>query len=199
MSTVPLQAMHMETEWKLPSRGKLGMACLIVAETAMFAIFVVAYVYYVGRDTSGPRPQDVLKAPIVGTICLLSSSFFIRLAERAIEDGRMSAFKRWWAFTALLGFVFLVDTAMEWNKLITKDHLTISTNLFGTTYYSLVGLHATHVLVGFLMLMVALVAALQGKLTQAHAERVQVVSIYWHFVDAIWVVVFTVVYLVSAR
>ena len=199
MSTVPLQAMDLNTEWTLPSRGKLGMACLIVAETAMFAIFVVAYVYYMGRDTSGPRPQDVLSTPVVGTICLLSSSFFIRLAERALEHGRMAAFKGWWGLTALLGFVFLTDTAMEWNKLITKDHLTVSTNLFGTTFYSLVGLHATHVLVGLIMLAVVLVSAMRGKLTHAHTERVQVVSIYWHFVDAIWVVVFTVVYMVSAR
>ena len=197
MSTVPLQAV--EADWTLPSRGKVGMACLIVAETAVFAIFVVAYVYYMGRDVAGPKPQELLKPPILGTVCLLSSSFFIWLAERAIEAGRMRAFRLWWAITALLGLFFLGDTAVEWNKLITQDHFTVNTNLFGTTFYSLVGLHASHVVLGLLMITIVLIAAFRGALTQVHAERIQVLSLYWHFVDAVWVVVFTVVYLVSAR
>lgn len=199
MSTIPLQAIETGAAWKLPSRGKVGMSCLIVAEIAVFAIFVVAYVYYMGRDVSGPRPQDVLETPVLGTICLLSSSLFIWMAERAIEHGRMRAFKLCWGLTALLGAIFLADTALEWHKLITVDHLTVSTNLFGTTFYCLVGLHATHVVIGLLMLSLVLVASLRNKLTPAHTERIQVLSLYWHFVDAVWVVVFTVVYMVSAR
>jgi cytochrome c oxidase subunit 3 len=199
MSTVPLPHIENDAPWHLPSRGRVGMACLIVAETAIFAIFVVAYIYYIGRDVYGPKPQDVLKLPIFGTICLLSSSYFIWLAERAIEHGRMQAFKIYWAVTTLLGALFLANTALEWRKLITQDHLTVSTNLFGTTFYSLVGLHASHVIVGLLLLSVVLVAALRNKVTPAHSERVQVLALYWHFVDAVWVVVFTVVYLVSAR
>ena len=82
----------------------------------------------------GPTPREVLELPIFGTVCLLSSSFFIYLAEHAISHGRMGAFKLWWAVTFVLGVIFLIGTGLEWDKLITQDHLTIATNLFGTTY-----------------------------------------------------------------
>ncbi len=173
------------------------MWSLIVAETAIFTIFVVAYIYYMGRDVQGPTPKEVLELPIFGTVCLLSSSLFIYLAEHAIAHGRMPAFRLWWSVTFLLGAIFLGTTAQEWHKLITVDQLTIATNLFGTTYYSLVGLHGVHVIVGLILLLTVLIFAFTGHLTPHHAERVQILALYWHFVDAVWVVVFTVVYLVS--
>ena len=197
MATVPLQHMTNEDTWKLPSRGVMAMACLITAEASIFTIFVVAYLYYLGRDVSGPTPKAVLEIPYFGTVCLLSSSGFIMLAERAIEHGRMAAFRLWWMVTILLGAIFLTDTGLEWYKLIVHDHLTIHTNLFGTTFYSLVGLHASHVVVGLLMMLVVLVFALTGHLHGEHAPRVKVLALYWHFVDAVWVVVFTVVYVVG--
>lgn len=197
MSTVPLQHESLAATWRLPSRGRVGMASLIVAESAIFTIFVVAYIYYMGRDVSGPKPHDVLEVPILGTVCLLSSSFFIWLAEHAIAHGNIRSFRIWWAITFLLGTIFLGTTAQEWHKLITVDHLTISTNLFGTTYYSLVGLHATHVVVGLILLLIVLLFALAGKVQPRHSERVQVLALYWHFVDAVWVAVFTLVYLVG--
>jgi cytochrome c oxidase subunit III len=198
-TTVPLQHIQNEGAWKLPSKGRLGMWSLIVAESAIFTIFVVAYIYYMGRDVQGPTPKEVLEIPIFGTVCLLSSSLFIYLAEHAIAHGNMGSFRLWWAVTFLLGSIFLGTTAREWHKLITVDHLTISTNLFGTTYYSLVGLHASHVIVGLCLLLTVLIFALTGHLKPAHAERVQILALYWHFVDAVWVVVFTLVYLVSRR
>jgi cytochrome c oxidase subunit III len=194
MATIPLE--HEEL-WHTPSRGMVAMSCLIIAESAIFTIFVVAYLYYLGRDVNGPTPREVLEVPIFGTVCLLSSSFFIWLAERAIEHGRMAAFSLWWAITFILGTIFLAGTGLEWDKLITRDHLTIHTNLFGTTFYSLVGLHASHVIIGLTMLLLVLIFSLTGKLRQDHAERVKVLALYWHFVDAVWVVVFTVVYLVG--
>ena len=197
MATVPLQHMTNEDAWKLPSRGVMAMACLITAEASIFTIFVVAYLYYIGRDVSGPTPKAVLEIPYFGTVCLLSSSGFIMLAERAIEHGRMAAFRLWWMVTILLGAIFLTDTGLEWYKLIVHDHLTIHTNLFGTTFYSLVGLHASHVVVGLLMMLIVLVFALTGHLHGEHAARVKVLALYWHFVDAVWVVVFTVVYVVG--
>jgi cytochrome c oxidase subunit III len=197
MSTVPLQHGDDGAEWILPSRGVVAMACLITAESAIFSIFVVAYLYYLGRDVSGPTPQQVLEVPIFGTICLLSSSFCIWLAERAIEHSRMKAFALWWSVTLLLGMSFLVDTGIEWHTLIFHDHLTISTNLFGTTFYSLVGLHATHVVIGLLMMLIVLAFSLMRRVHPEHAERVKVLAMYWHFVDGVWVVVFTVVYLVG--
>ena len=197
MSTIPLQNAANNETWTQPSRGVVGMAGLIVAESAIFAIVITAYLYYAGRDVTGPTPREVLEIPVFGTVCLLSSSGFIMLAERAIEHGKMAAFTLWWAVTMLLGLIFLADTANEWYKLIVHDHLSIHTNLFGTTFYSLVGLHASHVIVGLIMMLVVLAAALMRKVRPAHAERVKVLAMYWHFVDAVWVVVFTVVYIIG--
>ena len=197
MGTIPLEHIDNEAQWRLPSRGVVAMASLIIAESAIFSIFVVAYLYYIGRDVAGPTPREVLEIPYLGTVCLLSSSFFIVLAERAIEHAKMAAFKLWWAVTMLLGTIFLADTASEWYKLIVHDHLTIHTNLFGTTFYSLVGLHASHVIVGLIMMLVVLLLGLARKVQPAHAERVKVLAMYWHFVDAVWVVVFTVVYIIG--
>jgi len=197
MSTIPLQHAGKEEPWRLPSRGVIAMAGLITAESAIFTIFVVAYLYYIGHDVAGPTPREVLEIPYFGTVCLLSSSFFIVLAERAIEHGKMAAFTLWWAVTMLLGTIFLADTGLEWYKLIVNDHLTIHTNLFGTTFYSLVGLHASHVIVGLIMMLVVLVFAVGRKVQPEHAERVKVLAMYWHFVDAVWVVVFSVVYIIG--
>jgi len=185
-----------DENWRLPSRGRVGMFALIIGESAIFTIFVVAYIYYIGRSAYGPTPQ-ILDIPIFNSVCLISSSFTVMLAEHAIRHGRMRAFAALWALTILLGLEFLAGTAMEWRKLIVVDGLTIRTNLFGTTFYSLVGLHATHVVVGLLMLSLVMLFTLLGRVEQRHAERIQVLALYWHFVDGVWVVVFTVVYLVG--
>ncbi|MBV9436406.1 MAG: heme-copper oxidase subunit III [Acidobacteria bacterium] len=183
--------------WVLPARGPVGMLALIVAESAIFFIFVVAYIYNIGRSISGPTPKEVLDVPIFITICLLSSSLTIWLAERAVARDRRGMFTFWWLTTFLLGSIFLGGTAREWHTLIYRDNFTISTNLFGTTFYSLVGLHATHVLVGLVGILIVLVFALFRKVDSAHAYRLNVFGLYWHFVDTVWVVVFTVVYLVG--
>lgn len=182
------------TEWTLPSRGRVGMYCLIAAEAAIFTIFVVAYLFYIGKSVSGPTPQQVLDIPIFYTVCLLSSSVLIHFAERALDRGELGSFKALWFLTFALGATFLVGTALEWRRLIDQG-LTISTNLFGTTYYSLVGLHATHVAVGLIGFAIVMLLSLAGKVTEEHAARIGVFSLYWHFVDAVWVVVFTVVYM----
>ncbi len=201
MSTLPLveqpHGRSVDPDWQLPSRGRVGMLTLIVAETAIFTIFVVAYIYYIGMSTYGPQPSQVLELPILNTIFLLSSSLTIWMAERALVQQAMGAFRAWWGATILLGAIFLLGTAREWHKLIVEDGLTISTNLFGTTYYSLVGLHASHVVVGLIMLTAVLVFALTGTLKPHHTEKVEVLALYWHFVDAVWVVVFTVVYVIG--
>lgn len=193
MSSVPILA---DEDWRLPSRGRVGMLSLIIGESAIFTIFVVAYVYYIGRSTYGPTPQ-ILDIPIFNTICLLSSSVTIIFAEHAITQGRLRAFALWWAATILLGIEFITGTAMEWRRLIFEDGLSIQTNLFGTTFYSLVGLHATHVIVGLIGLLIIMAFTLSGRVEKRHAERIQVFALYWHFVDAVWVVVFTVVYIVG--
>jgi cytochrome c oxidase subunit 3/cytochrome o ubiquinol oxidase subunit 3 len=184
-------------EWRLPDKGKVGMICLIVAESAIFIIFVLAYIYYLGKSLSGPTPAEVLSIPIIGTICLLSSSLTVHFAVTTLEKGKAQLSTLWLALTVLLGAIFLGSTAMEWRELIVEHGLTIRTNLFGTTYYSLVGLHASHVVVGLLMLGIVLGFGVAGKLNSSHAHRLDVLSYYWHFVDAVWVVVFTVVYVLG--
>jgi cytochrome c oxidase subunit 3 len=193
MSTVPIFA---DENWRLPSRGRVGMLSLIVGESAIFTIFVVAYIFYIGRSVSGPTPQ-ILEIPWFNSVCLISSSFTIILAEHAIQHGAMRRFAALWALTMMLGIEFIVGTAIEWRKLIVEDGFTVSTNLFGTTFYSLVGLHATHVIVGLVMLSLVMIFTLLGRVEQRHAERIQVLALYWHFVDAVWIVVFTVVYFVG--
>jgi cytochrome c oxidase subunit III len=186
-----------ESEWVLPSRGRVGMFSLIAAESAIFTIFVVAYIYYIGKSLTGPMPKDVLELPILATICLLSSSVTTHFAVRALRNGNVGAFGVWWFGTIALGALFMVETGREWYHLIFEKGLTISTNLFGTTYYSLVGLHAFHVTVGLIGLSVTMILTLFGKVKQEHSERAEVFSLYWHFVDVVWIVVFTVVYVIG--
>ena len=197
MSTQPAVISDANITWELPSRGRVGMFCLISAESAIFTIFVVAYLFYVGKSLTGPMPEDVLHAPIFFTICLLSSSLTIHLAVKSLKCAKIGSFALWWFFTLALGATFLFGTAREWRHLIYDEGLTIQTNLFGTTYYSLVGLHAFHVTVGLLAITTVLLFVLLGYVRQEHAERVDVLALYWHFVDAVWVVVFTVVYVVG--
>jgi cytochrome c oxidase subunit 3 len=186
-----------ELEWKLPARGQVGMFALIGAESAIFTIFVAAYLFYIGKSLSGPMPSEVLSPPILYTICLLSSSLTIHLAAKSLRGGKVRSFGAWWLLTIILGAIFLYGTASEWHRLIYKDGLTITTNLFGTTYYSLVGLHGFHVIVGLLALSSVMAFTTFGAVKQEQAERIDVLSLYWHFVDAVWVVVFTVVYLIG--
>jgi cytochrome c oxidase subunit 3/cytochrome o ubiquinol oxidase subunit 3 len=188
---------HAESPLSQEWRGPVGMLCLIAAESAIFAIFVVAYLYYVGKSVSGPTPGEVLRVPIFDSICLFSSSLTIRWAERAIEQGDVREFRRWLLVTIALGAVFITGTAREWVRLIYLEGLTISTNLFGTTFYSLVGLHAFHVIVGLTGLSIILAFTVRGYVRREHAKRIGVFAMYWHFVDAIWVVVLLVVYVIG--
>jgi cytochrome c oxidase subunit III len=197
MSAPSITVPEAELQWKLPARGPVAMYCLIAAEAAIFTIFVVAYIFYIGKSATGPQPRDVLHVPIFLTICLLSSSLTIHFAVRLLKSGRVISFALWWTLTILLGAIFLAGTFREWHHLISDEGLTIQTNLFGTTYYSLVGLHAFHVTVGLLALLTVIIFTFLGDMGTQHAERAEVLSMYWHFVDVVWVVVFTVVYIVG--
>src|SRR6185503_3762886 len=179
--------------WRLPDRGKVGMMCFIIAESAIFTIFVVAYLFYLGKSLTGPTPRDVLETPFFYTVCLLSSSVTIHLAVKRLTRDASLSFLLLWLLTIVLGGLFMYGTAQEWRRLIYEHGLTISTNLFGTTYYSLVGLHAFHVTAGLVMLSIVLMFAIAGRVKANQSGRIGVLSMYWHFVDAVWVVVFTVV------
>src|ERR1700733_6642075 len=197
MSAVTSPIAESSLDWKLPYKGKVGMASLIIAESAIFTIFVVAYLFYLGKSITGPTPREVLETPIFYTICLLSSSLTIHLATKFLARGITFAFLAFWLLTIALGGLFLYGTAQEWHRLIYEYGLTISTNLFGTTYYSLVGLHAFHVTAGLIMLLMVATFGFIGRMGVSQSGRVAVLSMYWHFVDAVWVVVFTVVYVLG--
>src|SRR5690349_3695025 len=166
--------------WSLPYRGKVAMAGLIIAESAIFTIFVVAYLFYLGKSLSGPTPKEVLETPIFFTICLLSSSITVHFASKSLERKNRPAFLSLWSLTIVLGGLFLFGTGREWHRLIYGHGLTISTNLFGTTYYSLVGLHAFHVSAGLIMLTVVLIFGLARKVREGQSRRVDVLALYWH-------------------
>lgn len=189
--------------WNRPYRGRVGMACLILTESTFFVIFVVAYLFYIGQNLNGPYPKDVIPPIYVNwlvlfnSLCLFASSYTVHRAVKGIEANDLWTFKLWLLVTILLGIEFLAGTAYEWHGLIYENGLTISTNLFGTTFYSLVGFHAFHVLVGLLMLSLVFILGLLGAVKAEHAERVEILSWYWHFVDAVWVVVLTTVYIVG--
>jgi cytochrome c oxidase subunit 3 len=197
LSSAAISPASAKQEWTLPSRGRVGMLTLIAAESAIFTIFVVAYIFYIGKSLAGPLPKDVLELPIFISVCLLSSSLTIHLAVRALHKAALGAFAMWWIVTLILGTIFLVSTGREWHHLIYEKGLTVSTNLFGTTYFSLVGLHAFHVTVGLLVILTVTIFTLTKQVNPGHAERLDVFSMYWHFVDVVWVIVFTVVYIVG--
>lgn len=179
-----------------PPRSRVGILSLIVAETAVFTIFVVAHLYYLGQNLGGPT-SAIFDLPIAASIVLWSSSVTVELAVRSLRRGASGAFTLFWGLTAALGVTFLGFTAAEWYRLIYVDGLTLQVNLLGTTFYSLVGLHASHVIVGSLLLITVFCFALAGRVTRAHESRIEAISYYWHFVDAVWVVVFVVVYVIG--
>jgi cytochrome c oxidase subunit 3 len=175
-----------------------GMLSFLLSEVAFFSTLITAYVAFMGQDQSGPTPAVLSLGLVIGTtICLLSSSGTIHVAEKRLLAGARGQFLLWWSATIALGAIFLAGTAYEWHGLITKDGLTISRNLFGTTYYALVGFHALHVTMGVLAMLITLVLAARGAVTARNHAGAGLVAWYWHFVDAVWIVVFTVVYLVG--
>jgi len=183
-----------EATW---TRGQVGTLLLILAETSFFCVFVVAYLFYIGKSAAGPQPAAVLERPYLATVFLLSSSLSIVVAVRSLAGGRSTRFGISLLATILLGGAFLAFTALEWRSLIFEHGLGISTNLFGTTFFSLVGFHAAHVAIGLLLMLLVLGLSVFGHLRPEHTERVDLLSWYWHFVDGVWIVVFTVVYVVG--
>ncbi len=184
------------------SPGQWGIIAFLCSEVAFFSTLIVTYLVYFGRDSQpggmgGPTPLAALSLPLVfgTTICLLSSSLTVHLADRALRRDNRSAFLLLWLATIVLGSLFLLGTAHEWNDLIGRQHLTISRNLFGTTFYTLVGFHAFHVTVGVIVMLIVLALALRARLAENQRAGVELVSWYWHFVDGVWIVVLTVVYL----
>lgn len=174
-----------------PDASRWGMIAFLISEAALFSTLIVVYLTFLGKDAVGPSPREALSLPLVigTTICLLSSSATIHRAEHRLRAGDISGFRTWWAATIGLGLAFLLGTGYEWFELITRHGLTIDRNLFGSTFYTLVGFHGLHVTAGLVALTVVF------GVRPARRGAAELVSWYWHFVDGVWVVVFSVVYL----
>jgi cytochrome c oxidase subunit 3/cytochrome o ubiquinol oxidase subunit 3 len=179
------------------SPAKAGMMAFLVSEASFFGTLIMAYEYFLGQTLEGyPTPREVFHLPIVlaASACLFSSSATIHLAEKALWRGRGTVFLRWWGITILLGALFLCGTMWEWSDLIGKWGLSISRNLFGTTYFTLVGFHALHVTIGVIVMSIVFALALSRQITSSNKTVVEVISWYWHFVDGVWLLVFRLVY-----
>jgi cytochrome c oxidase subunit 3/cytochrome o ubiquinol oxidase subunit 3 len=176
-----------------------GMIVFLISEVAFFSTLIMTYLTFLGKDTVGPTPMEALSLPLVigTTLCLLASSATIHRAERLLAHATAGGFVFWWSATIALGIVFLLGTAYEWRTLIVEHKLTISRNLFGTTYYTLVGFHGLHVTVGVVVMLIVLGLALGRQAAGTNRLGVELVSWYWHFVDGVWVAVFSVVYLIG--
>lgn len=183
------------------SAPEWGMASFLLSEVAFFGTLIAVYVAFMGQDVVGPTPAEALTLPIVliSTLCLISSSVVIHAAERALEREEPRMFALFLGGTIALGIAFLVLTGLEWRDLIYDKQLTIGRNLFGTTYYTLVGFHAFHVTAGVIVMLIVLALALAREITIKQRTGVRLVAWYWHFVDAVWIVVFFVVYIASRR
>ncbi len=187
----------LETSTGLDNR-KLLMWLFLASECLLFGSLIGAYLLYRGQSVVGPYPEELFDIPFtsVSAFVLLMSSVTMVLALAAIQRGDQRGLRIWLLGTALLGLLFLSGQAFEFTE-FNREGLSLSSNLFGTTFYVLTGFHGAHVTVGVLILLSLLVMALRGRLTQRQSLNVELAGLYWHFVDVVWIVIFTLVYLIQ--
>jgi heme/copper-type cytochrome/quinol oxidase subunit 3 len=187
---------HEATSTGLPNT-KLAMWIFLASDCLLFGALITTYVLYRGASLVGPYPSDVFDIPYtsVSSFVLLASSLTMVLALAAIQRGDLGRMRVWLLATALLGMTFVGGQVYEFTTFY-REGLKLSTNLFGTTFYVLTGFHGTHVGIGILMLLSLVWMSLTGKLTTRDSMTVELVGLYWHFVDIVWIVIFTVVYLI---
>lgn len=180
-------------------RAKVGVICFLCTEAAFFSTLIVAYIKYIGQSTEGPTPATSLGMPlaIANSFFLLTSSATMAAAEHGLKRASIGAFRSWLFLTLLLGAAFLVTTGVEWKRLIVDHGLTISRNLFGTTYFTLLGFHAAHVTLGLTAMLVLFATARRIQPVRRAAGLAELLAWYWHFVDGVWVVIFAVVYVLG--
>jgi heme/copper-type cytochrome/quinol oxidase subunit 3 len=197
-----LESVHtFESEHEATSTGlpntKLAMWLFLASDCLLFGALISTYVLYRGASVVGPYPKDVFDIPYtsVSSFVLLASSLTMVLALAAIQRGEMGRMRVWLLATALLGMTFVGGQVYEFTTFY-REGLKLSTNLFGTTFYVLTGFHGTHVGVGVLMLLSLVAMSFTGRITPRNTMAVELVGLYWHFVDIVWIVIFTVVYLI---
>jgi cytochrome c oxidase subunit 3/cytochrome o ubiquinol oxidase subunit 3 len=185
-----------QTSTGLPNR-KLAMWLFLASDCLLFGALISTYVLYRGSSLVGPYPNDVFDIPYtsVSSFVLLASSLTMVLALAAIQRGDQARMRLWLLTTALLGMTFVGGQVYEFTSFV-REGLTLRTNLFGTTFYVLTGFHGAHVAIGVLMLLSLFGVSFTGGLGDEASETVELVGLYWHFVDVVWIVIFTVIYLI---
>ncbi len=188
---------HLETNTGLDNR-KLLMWLFLGSECLFFGSFIAAYLLYRNRSISGPYPKDLFDIPFtsVSSFVLLTSSLSMVLALAAIQRGDLRRMRIWLLCTSFLGLVFLAGQAFEFTQFY-REGLRLDTNMFGTTFFVLTGFHGAHVTIGVLILMSLWSGSLKGRITEEHALQVELAGLYWHFVDIVWIIIFTMIYLVQ--
>ncbi len=181
------------------SNEKVAMWAFLGSECLLFGALISTYLLYRGRSLTGPSPKNVYDIPYtsISSFVLLMSSLTMVLALAALQRGDYRRNRIWLLATAALGSVFIAGQVYEFTSFIRKG-LTIKTNLFGSSFFVLTGFHGAHVTLGIIMLLSLWNMSMRGKLTQDKAEVVEIAGLYWHFVDVVWIVIFTVVYLIPS-
>jgi heme/copper-type cytochrome/quinol oxidase subunit 3 len=178
-----------------PDKIKAGVMTFIISEAGFFGVLILAYLFYNATSQSGPGAQqlDVLKTSIF-SICLFASSFTIWRSEAGLRANNLGKMKAWLVATIVLGGIFIVGQGLEYWSLF-QTGVTVGLDLFATTFFTLTGFHGLHVFFGLLGLLVVLGVGLVSKLKNGHFPALGAVGYYWHFVDVVWVLVFSIVYL----
>jgi cytochrome c oxidase subunit III len=177
---------------------KLGFWVFIGSETLFFGTFIATYMIYVGRSLEGPYPHEILDIPLttISTFVLLMSSLAMVLALAAVQRDNRKGALLWLMMTAGLGSVFLAFQAYEFTHFY-HEGLTLTSNLFGTTFFILTGFHGAHVTVGVIWLLILWLQTYAGRIRSADALKVEIAGLYWHFVDIVWIVIFMLIYLMQ--
>lgn len=181
------------------SHAKLAMWTFLGTECLLFGALISTYLLYRGRSVGGPSPAEIYDIPFtsVSSFVLLMSSLTMVLALSSIQRGQQNSMRTWLMATALLGMTFIGGQVYEFTTFV-EEGLTIKTSLFGSSFFVLTGFHGAHVTIGILMLLSLYGLSLRGRLPTERSEAVELVGLYWHFVDVIWIVIFTVVYLIPS-
>jgi heme/copper-type cytochrome/quinol oxidase subunit 3 len=188
---------HLETSTGI-SNKKLLMWLFLASDCLFFGSFIAAYLLYRDRSLVGPYPEELFDIPFtsVSAFVLLMSSVTMVLALAAIQRGNVRGMQIWLLTTALLGALFIAGQAYEFTHFY-HEGLHLDTNLFGTTFYVLTGFHGAHVTIGILILLSLFVYSLRGGIQKKDSENIELAGLYWHFVDIVWIVIFTLIYLVQ--
>ena len=177
---------------------KLLMWLFLASDCLLFGSLIAAYLLYRGRSIVGPYPADLFDIPFtsVSAFILLMSSVTMVLALAAIQRGNVRNLRIWLFTTAILGTLFIAGQVFEFTE-FNHEGLSLSTNLFGTTFFVLTGFHGAHVTVGVLILLSLFVVSMRGGIQQKDSLAIELAGLYWHFVDIVWIVIFTLVYLIQ--